>query len=77
MEPYVCIQCLVLLLLFLLEVDVLLAGPGVEELRQPLVVHTAVHKLLLVQGPIIIHVKLLKHRVGPLNRSLLNISSLK
>ena len=62
-----------LLLLLLVKVDVLLPGAGVEQLRQPLVVHAAVHKLLLIQGPVIIHVQLLKHSVGSLNGSLLQI----
>ena len=60
-------------LLLLVEVDVLLARPGVEQLRQPLVVHAAVHKLILIQGPIIIHIQLLKHSIGSLNSSLLHI----
>ena len=66
-------SCSVLLLLLLVEVDVLLPRAGVEELRQPLVVHAAVHKLLLIQGPVIIHVQLLKHSVGSLHSSLLHI----
>ena len=72
-----CLHSVLLLHFLLPEVDVLLAGPGVEELGQPLVVHAAVHKLLLVQRPVIIHVKLLKHRVCSLNGSFLNNSSFK
>ena len=48
-----------------------LGGAGVEELGEALVLHAALHELLLVQRPVLVQVKRSEHFVGPLHRSLL------
>ena len=46
-------------------------GPRVQKAGQPLVVQTALHKLLLAQLPVLVHVEPLEHTAGPLHRRLL------
>ena len=48
-----------------------LGGAGVEELGEALVLHAALHELLLVQRPVLVQVKRSEHFVGPLHSSLL------
>ena len=48
-----------------------LGGTSVEELGEALVLHAALHELLLVQRPVLVQVKRSEHFVGPLHSSLL------
>ena len=48
-----------------------LGGASVEELGEALVLHAALHELLLVQRPVLVEVQRREHLVGSLHRRLL------